>query len=75
MNTSFKKTITARELPPSWQQEGRFAPDDRVTVWVEPEDAELATASSLSALMDTIGRRAEARGLTPEKLKTILHEE
>ena len=63
----------ARDLPTGWREEGRFAPDDRVTVWIDPEDAELAAATSLSAIMDIIGRRAGERGLTEERLDDILN--
>lgn len=66
--------MSARELSAVWQEEGRFAPDEEVTVWVEPDDPELATTVALGELMDIIGRRARARGLTEEKLETILHE-
>ena len=69
-----KKTLAARELPPEWRDEGRFAPDDRVTVWIEPEDAELAGAASLRAIMDVIGRRMQERGLTEQELEDILDE-
>ena len=30
------KTLGARELPEAWREEGRFAPDQRVTVVIEP---------------------------------------
>ena len=72
--TAIKKTLAARDLPAEWREEGRFAPDDRVTVWIEPEDAELAGAASLRAVMDVIGRRMGERGLTEEKLEEILNE-
>jgi hypothetical protein len=69
-----QKTVEARELPKAWREEGRFAPDQRVTVVIEPEDPELAAASSLEAVMDIIGRRATERGLTEERLAEILNE-
>ena len=71
---SIKKVVSARELPASWPERARFAPDDRVVVWIEPEDEELACAQSLQQVMDIIGERAKARGLTPEKLDRILHD-
>jgi len=74
MRTRYKKSVLAKELPPAWREEGRFAPDEQVTVWIEPEDPELAAAASLRDLMDIIGRRAQERGLTEEKLDTILDE-
>lgn len=69
-----QKTVMARELPEAWRNEGRFAPDQRVTVVIEPEDPELAAAATLEAVMDIIGRRAAERGLTEEKLAEILDE-
>jgi hypothetical protein len=69
-----QKTVMARELPKAWREEGRFAPDQRVTVVIEPEDPELAAAASLEAVMDIISRRAAERGLTAEKLAEILDE-
>ena len=63
-----QKTVPARELPPSWREEGAVAPDERVTVTIEREDVELARAGSLVDVMEIIGCRAEARGLTEEKL-------
>lgn len=35
MATTLRKTLRARDLPASWREEGRFAPDDQVTVTVE----------------------------------------
>lgn len=68
------KTLPARDLPAAWREEGQFRPDDRVTVTIEPEDPELAAAGSLIEVMNIIGRRAQARGLTEEKLQEILNE-
>jgi hypothetical protein len=69
-----QKTVMARELPEEGREEGRFAPDQRVTVVIEPEDPELAAAASLEAVMDIISRRATERGFTEEKLAEILNE-
>ena len=74
MKASYKKTLRARELPASWREEGRFAPEEQVTLYIEPADRELAEAASLVELMNIIGRRAQARGLTEEKLQEILNE-
>ncbi len=74
VKTLFRKSVAARELPPEWREQGRFAPDERVTVVIEPEDPELANAASLAELMTTIGRRAQERGLTEAKLQNILDE-
>jgi hypothetical protein len=70
-----EKCLPASELPIEWQREGEFAPEDEVHVRIEPKDTELAEAASLAALMDIIGRRMQARGLTPEKLEDILRDE
>ena len=69
-----QKTVTARELPKAWREEGRFALDQRVTIVIEPEDLELAAAASVEAVMDIISRRAMERGLTEESLAEILNE-
>jgi hypothetical protein len=69
-----QKTVMARELPEAWREGGRFAPDQRVTLMIEPEDPDLAAAASLEAVMDIIGRRSTERGLTEEKLAEILDE-
>ena len=69
-----EKTLPASELPVAWQREGEFAPEDEVRVRIEPKDPELAEAASLAELMDIIGRRMQARGLTPEKLEEILRD-
>jgi hypothetical protein len=69
-----QKTVLARELPEAWREKGRFAPDQRVTVVIEPEDRELAAAASLEAVMDIISRRASQRGLTEDRLAEILDE-
>ena len=74
MGTSFRKSVAARELPPEWREQGRFTPDERVTVVIEPEDPELANAASLAELMTIVGRRAQERGLTEAKLHAILDE-
>lgn len=74
MKTVYKKTVPARELPPQWREEGQFAPDEQVTVYVEPADPELAAAAGLEAVMDLISRRAQERGLTEDALTDFLHE-
>jgi hypothetical protein len=47
MATTLRKLLPAGELPASWREEGRFAPDDQVRVTVE---AVLPAASSGSPL-------------------------
>jgi len=68
------KTVLASELPAAWREEGGFAPTDRVVVRVEPDDPELANAARLAEVMEIVGRRARARGLTEEKLAELLDE-
>jgi len=50
----------------------RLDPDQRYTVTVTAEDDELAGAASLEQVMDIVGKRARARGLTPELLNNLL---
>lgn len=59
-----KKVVSARELPACWPERERFAPAERVIVWIELEDEELARATSFQQLMD-LGERAKTRGLPP----------
>ena len=68
------KTVLASDLPAAWREEGGFAPTDRVVVRVEPDDPELAKAARLVEVMEIVGRRARARGLTEEKVAEILDE-
>jgi hypothetical protein len=68
-----QRTVMARELPEAWRA-GGFAPDQRVTVVIEPEDSELAAAASLEAVMDIISQRATERGFTEAKLAEMLNE-
>jgi hypothetical protein len=75
MGVVLRKTIEARELPASWQEEGRFAPNEQVMVRIEPVDPELGGAGSLAELMNIIGQRAQSRGLTEGKLREILDED
>lgn len=35
MAITLRKTVVARELPGEWQREGRFAPEEQVTVTIE----------------------------------------
>lgn len=69
-----EKNLPASELPVAWQREGEFAPEDEVHVRIEPKDPALAEAASLAELMDVIGRRMQARGITREKLEDILRD-
>jgi hypothetical protein len=52
--TMVKKSMRARDLPPEWQNQGGYAPDDQVRIQVEPHDPELAAAGSLRELIDVI---------------------
>jgi hypothetical protein len=66
-----KKIVSARELPATWPEREQFAPDDRVIVWIEPEDQEFARAASLQQVMDIIGERAKARS-DPRKARRLI---
>jgi hypothetical protein len=39
MKSSYTKSVKARELPAAWRKEGRFSPDDEVTVTITPAAA------------------------------------
>jgi hypothetical protein len=45
MKALCKKSILAQELPAKWQEEGRFAPDDRVTFVITPAARETVAGS------------------------------
>lgn len=68
------ETMLARDLPPEWRAAGNFRPETRVVVHIEPEDPELVAAAGLIEVMTIIGRRAQERGLTEEKLQDILRD-
>ena len=68
------KTVLASELPAAWREEGGGALTDRVVVRIEPDDPELANAARLVEVIEIVGRRARARGLTEEKVAEILDE-
>ena len=36
MRSTYRKTVEARELPTTWREEGRFAPNEQVTVVITP---------------------------------------
>ena len=65
------KSIVAKNLPLEWQQEGEFAPDDRVTLTVVKEDPAL---TALRAGLDEAAAqldRGEGAELTPEDFEAI----
>ena len=45
MKALYKKSIPAQELPAKWQEEGCFAPGDRVTVVITPAGRETSAGS------------------------------
>jgi hypothetical protein len=45
MQTFFRKSMKARELPLDWQRQGRFAPDDDVSVLITPVTEPEASSS------------------------------
>ncbi len=74
MKVLHEKIIAGNEIPLIWQDEGQFAADEEVTVWVSLADPELTVAVTLGELMDTIGNLVRSRGLVEEKLETILYD-
>ena len=46
MGTTLRKTVRAGELPEVWREEGRFAPEEAVTVTVEPAAGAAPQAAS-----------------------------
>ena len=67
-------TVKGKDLPPDWAAKAKADPEETYVVYIEPEDSELARASSLAEMARIIGQRAAERGLTEEKLNEILNE-
>ena len=61
MATTLRKTVTARELPAPWREEGSFAPDEQVTVTVEAAPPRGTPESQLRFLGAGEGLFASAR--------------
>jgi hypothetical protein len=61
MATTLRKILSARELPASWREEGRFAPDEQVTVTVETVPPTGTSRSPLQFLGAGKGLFASAR--------------
>ncbi len=72
MSTITLRQIKGRELAARLAEELRLDPERTYRVTVLAEDEELATAESLDQVMETIGKRAEKRGLTRQVLEDIL---
>ena len=68
---TLSKSIAAKDLPPEWQKEGKFAPDDRVTITVAKEDPALTALRSrldeAAAELD----RGEGVELTSRDFETV----
>lgn len=67
--------IKGRELAERVAEAVRVDPDRFYRVTVQTEDEELAEAGSLSAVAETVSKRARERGLTPDILRDILDDD
>jgi hypothetical protein len=61
MRALYEKSIMAQELPAKWQEERRFAPDDRVTVVITPAGKEMLAGSPKRFIGAGKGMFASAR--------------
>lgn len=70
MPTNVFENIKGSELPKSWAEKINALPEESYTVTIRPQKE----SKSLKQVMSELSRRAQARGLTPEKLEEILGE-
>jgi hypothetical protein len=70
MPTNVLDNIKGRELPKAWAEKIKAIPDESYTVTIRPQ----RESKSLKQVMSELSRKAQARGLTPEKLEEILGE-
>lgn len=71
MKTPYKTSVPARDLPQAWQEAGEFAPEQRVTVTVEPEDSATASLRQGIEAAVTASERGESRELTDADFEAI----
>jgi hypothetical protein len=62
--------VKGSELPKAWAEKIRATGDEIYTVTIRPQ----SESNSLRQVMSELSRKAQARGLTPEKVKEILGE-
>jgi len=70
MPTNVLDNIKGSELPKAWAEKIKAIPDESYTVTIRPQ----RESKSLKQVMSELSRKAQARGLTPEKLEEILGE-
>ena len=70
MPTNVLNNIKGRELPKDWAEKIKAVPDESYTVTIRPQKE----SKTLKQVMSELSRKAQARGLTPEKLEEILGE-
>ena len=70
MPTNVLDNIKGNELPKAWAEKIKAIPDERYTVTIRPQKE----SKNLKQVMSELSRKAQARGLTPEKLEQILGE-
>ena len=70
MPTNVLDNIKGSDLPRAWAEKIKAIPEERYTVTIRPQ----RESKSLKQVMSDLSRKAQARGLTPEKLEEILGE-
>ena len=68
MPTNVLDNIKGSELPKAWAEKIKAIPDESYTITIRPQ----REIMSLKQVMSELSRKAQARGLTPEKLEEIL---
>ncbi|MBN1849861.1 MAG: hypothetical protein JW932_14905 [Deltaproteobacteria bacterium] len=70
MPTNVLDNIKGSELPKDWAEKIQAIPNESYTVTIRPQ----RESKSLKQVMSELSRKAQARGLTPEKLEELLGE-
>jgi len=70
MPTNVLDNIKGSELPNDWAEKIQAIPEESYTVTIRPQ----SESKSLKKVISELSRKAQARGLTPEKLEEILGE-
>lgn len=73
MRTTVIRDVKGGDLPREWATQAGLGPEDKVDVVIRPSRAELV--ERLVALGRKSGARAEAAGLTDERLAELLRDE
>ena len=73
MKTTTIEQVRGRDLPPAWAEKAGVGADEVVDVLIQPPREQ--RLKRLFDLMDRMGEEAKQRGLTEEKLLTLLQDD